>query len=73
MNKHIHKLAHGAGEYTDFEYGICTDEFLEKFAELMVEEFQTLIKDTYLNTAPEHRDCLLVLDAKVEEHFRIKE
>ena len=48
-------------------------EFVINFAELMVEEFQTLIKDTYLNTAPEHRDCLLVLDAKVEEHFGIKE
>jgi hypothetical protein len=38
MNERIYKLADRAGEYADFESGICTDEFLEKFAELVVKE-----------------------------------
>ena len=38
MNKQIEKLADRAGEYADFESGLCTDEFLEKFAELIVRE-----------------------------------
>ena len=38
MNERIYKLADRAGEYADFESGICTDEFLEKFAELIVQK-----------------------------------
>lgn len=38
MNERTRELADRAGEYADFEYGICTDEFLEKFAELIVRE-----------------------------------
>jgi hypothetical protein len=38
MNERIYKLADRASEYADFESGICTDEFLEKFAELIVQE-----------------------------------
>ena len=38
MNERIRKLADRAGEYADFESGLCTDEFLEKFAELIVRE-----------------------------------
>jgi hypothetical protein len=38
MNERIYELADRAGEYADFESGICTDEFLEKFAELLIKE-----------------------------------
>jgi hypothetical protein len=38
MNKRIRELADRAGEYADFESGLCTDEFLKKFAELIVRE-----------------------------------
>jgi hypothetical protein len=38
MNERIYELADRAGEYADFESGICTDEFLEKFAELIIRE-----------------------------------
>ena len=38
MNEQIKLLADRAGEYADFESGLCTDEFLEKFAELIVKE-----------------------------------
>ena len=38
MNERIKQLADRAGEYADFESGLCTDEFLEKFAELIVRE-----------------------------------
>lgn len=38
MNERIRELSCRAGEYTDFEVGICTDEFLEKFAEMISRE-----------------------------------
>lgn len=38
MNQKMRELANLAGEYTDFESGICTDEFLVKFAKLIVKE-----------------------------------
>jgi hypothetical protein len=57
--------------------GIACDDFdaqvMEKFAELIVQEVKTLIEDAYLNTDPEHRKCLLVLDEKVDKHFGVEE
>lgn len=38
MNNKIRELADRAGEYADFESGLCTDDFLKKFAELIIEE-----------------------------------
>lgn len=38
MNERIKELADRAGEYADFESGLCTDDFLKKFAELIVKE-----------------------------------
>lgn len=38
MNERIREIANAAGEYTDFEVGICTDKFLEKFAELIIRQ-----------------------------------
>ena len=43
------------------------------FAELLIKDFQDMIKQVYLATDPEHRACLLTLDAKVEEHFGVEE
>ena len=38
MNNKIRELADRAGEYADFESELCTDDFLKKFAELIIEE-----------------------------------
>ena len=38
MNNKIRELADRAGEYADFESGLCTDDFLKKFAQLILEE-----------------------------------
>jgi hypothetical protein len=52
MNERICELADRAGEYADFEYGICTNEFLEKFAELIVRECVALAKKHYDDLLP---------------------
>jgi hypothetical protein len=57
MNKRIRELADRAGEYADFESGLCTDEFLKKFAELIVRECANWIVDnagTMDHLGPEH-------------------
>jgi hypothetical protein len=38
MNKRIRELANCAGEYTDYDTGLLTDEFILKFTELIVGE-----------------------------------
>lgn len=78
MNERIRELAEEAGivfwEISgDVDWRQANREHLDKFVELVVKDFQKLIKDAYLNTAPEHRDCLLMLDARVEEHFGVEE
>ena len=45
MNERIKELADRAGEYADFESGLCTDEFLEKFAELILSKCLTICED----------------------------
>lgn len=86
MNERIQELAEQAEQYADDtmnsdpakydrpgQVKVWRELMQAKFAELIVKDFQKLIKDTYLNTAPEHRDCLLMLDARVEEHFGVEE
>ena len=38
--KILRKLADRAGEYADFESYLCTDKFLDKFAQLLYEEIE---------------------------------
>ena len=38
MNERIKELAEQAGECADFETEVCTNEFLEKFAELIIKD-----------------------------------
>lgn len=66
MNERIRELADRAGEYADFESGLCTDEFLKKFAELIVMECCNLFVE--LRTRPAD---LAVKDVK--RHFGVEE
>ena len=47
MNERIRELADRAGEYTDFESGLCTDEFLKKFAVLIAQESANYLENEY--------------------------
>jgi hypothetical protein len=69
MNKRLHELANQAGFSKD-KYGLFWDEDanaegvdLEKFAELMVEEFQTILRNN-------RGEDTGTLSYRVEEHFR---
>lgn len=46
---------------------------LNKFAKLIVQECQTIIKETYQETDPAHRECLITATLKIEQHFGVKE
>lgn len=74
MNNRIKELADRAGEYADFESGLCTDEFLEKFAELIVKECAGVCDDERDSTDSEFgklvaEGCAL----KIMEHFGVEE
>jgi hypothetical protein len=70
MNERIYKLADRAGEYADFESGICTDEFLEKFAELIVQECALIVE----NSPWQLRRGYKAIDQAnlVKQHFGVK-
>jgi hypothetical protein len=69
MNERIYELADRAGEYADFESGICTDEFLEKFAELLIRECSA-VADNWVNNEDNGKN--LVSD-KLKEHFGVEQ
>ena len=46
MENKIRAIADRAGEYTDFESGLCTDHFLEEFARLIILEYKREEKES---------------------------
>ncbi len=64
MNEQIQELADRAGEYADFESGLCTDDFLKKFAELIVKECTKLVDD---------HDPTGIIEGIVLQHFGVEE
>lgn len=46
MNERIKEIAYRASEHTDFEDLLCTDEFLQKFAEFIVMDIISIIEPT---------------------------
>ena len=66
MNERIKQLADRAGEYADFESGLCTDEFLEKFAELIVRECGRV----YIQN---QQDGVMTLTQDLLQHFGVEE
>ena len=66
MNERIKQLADRAGEYADFESGLCTDEFLEKFAELIIRECSRV----YIQN---QQDGVMTLTQDLLQHFGVEE
>lgn len=65
MNERIKELAEQAGECADFETVLCTNEFLENFAELIVQECVNVLHDNELwNRHISHA---------LKEHFGVEE
>jgi hypothetical protein len=79
MNKRIKELIALATEYrnnplVDSEGKFVCDGWhrgvnLEKFAELIVEEFRNVATDYYRTVPLEYAGVLLTLDEKIAEHF----
>ena len=72
MNERIYEFADRAGEYADFESGICTDEFLEKFAELIIQECLLAISKTPELFTEEEVAVMVKCHNHVEKHFGVK-
>ena len=66
MNERIKQLADRAGVYADFESGLCTDEFLEKFAELIIRECSRV----YIQN---QQDGVMTLTQDLLQHFGVEE
>lgn len=73
MNKRIYELADRAGEYADFESGLCTDDFLKKFAELIVHDCRVILAKVCRKTPLELQLPLVDLDETIIKHFGVEE
>jgi len=73
MNELIEKYSKQCSikTYNAFGYLIEFGFNEQKFAELMVQQFKNIVKDVYLKSKPEHRSCLLELDAVLDETFGV--
>jgi hypothetical protein len=73
MNDRIKQLAEqaGLGMLTNPDDTWAKD--FEKFTKLIVREFKDIVEDVYMNTEPEHRACLLEVDAFLDETFGVEE
>lgn len=70
MNERIKELADRAGEYADFESGLCTDEFLEKFTELIVKECARVARNANLEDVEGGDSAVLrAVGEQIEKHF----
>lgn len=68
MNNKIRELADRAGEYADFESGLCTDDFLKKFAELIVRECCDILFDG----AENYNNGSVSSSELIKEHFGVE-
>ena len=64
---YVHECTANASHFT-FE-GYVPKQFLEKFAELIVEECRNIVIEVYRNTPLELCGPLLIVDEKIAEHF----
>ena len=73
MNERIKQLADRAGEYADFESGLCTDEFLEKFAELIVRECVQVSEDDITDGDACCTNTADRIARQIKKHFGVEE
>ena len=73
MNERIKELAEQAGEYADFESGLCTDEFLEKFAELIVRECVQVSEDDITDGDACCTNTADRIARQIKKHFGVEE
>ena len=73
MNERIKELADRAGEYADFESGLCTDEFLEKFAELIVRECVQVSEDDITDGDACCTNTADRIARQIKKHFGVEE
>ena len=71
MNERIRELADRACEYADYDPGYMPDEFLMKFAELIVRECAGMVASSSL---PDRysEPCLIDIANEIKEHFGVE-
>jgi hypothetical protein len=72
MNERIEKLAMQANSHHDNFFDLNykeLDVFLEKFAELILQDIEKIIDDLYHVMPLEQAAVLLTLDENIKEHF----
>ena len=72
MNERIKELADRAGEYVDFDTGICTDEFLQKLAELIIKDCSCVPTDMW-GQGELDADLAVKVHRRILNHFGVEE
>lgn len=72
MNNKIRELADRAGEYADFESGLCTDDFLKKFAELIIRDCVRICVLNQFDGAENYNNGSVSSSELIKEHFGVE-
>lgn len=69
MNERIKEIVNRAGEYTDYDTGLLTDEFILKFIELIVGECAEFARQHNLEKA----DRSYMIHCAMKDYFGVEE